>query len=75
MPGSVVVHPEHSKAANNNSHFRSEAKQLRAVDQQFFGRDAKADREIVAKAVDPRFKNVEALDVGLFLRGVGVARA
>ena len=67
-----MIGAEHAQAADQHGHLRrAQAEQLGAVDQQLLGRHAEADLQIVAEAVRLGLEQLEAVGVGLLLRGVG----
>ena len=62
---------QHAQATDEHGHFRSgEREQLRAVDQQLFGRDGEFRPLVIAKPIGCRLKHRKRFNVGLLLRGI-----
>ncbi len=70
-----MVGAHHPQTADQDRHLgRRQAQQLRPVDQQLLGRDVETDLQIIAEPVGAGLQHLEAVHVGLLLRGVGAAR-
>ena len=75
MLGLSEVCVQRAHAAHQHRHLgRGERQQLRAVEQQFLGRDGVRALLVVAEAVRDRFEHGKGFHVGLCLRGVRAAR-